>query len=298
MELRHLRYFVRAAELLHFTRAAESLYVSQPTLSSHIQQLEEELGSPLFDRLGRRVRLTEAGQLLLDHARNAIREVELGKERIAELLGLLRGTLRVGTTQVFSHYLVPISLAAYIAAYPDIHVLVQWGTSPEVERSVLAGTVDLGLAFLPPDSDEIEYEVLLSDEVVLVVSNKHPLAAREAVSVSELGGLPLVLLSTGLSTRRLVDTRFAKENISPNILLETNDIPAVLTIAETGSAGTFVSRRLVVSHPDLHPLSLSPSLVRSAGILRRKGIHLSAAARAFLEVIKVHCQNIELRGGS
>jgi LysR family cyn operon transcriptional activator len=292
MELRHLRYFVRAAELLHFTRAAESLYVSQPTLSSHIQQLEEELGCPLFDRLGRRVRLTEAGQLLLDHARNAIREVELSKERIAELHGLLRGTLRVGTTHVFSQYLIPISLAAYIAAYPNIHVLVQWCSSPELERSVLTGTVDLGLAFLPPESDEIEYEVLLSDEVVLVVSNQHPLAARAAVSISELGDLPLVLLSAGLNTRRLVDVRFAKENISPKILLEMNDIPALLTIAETGNAGTFVSRRLVVAHPDLHPISLRPKLVRSAGILRRKGVHLSPAARAFLEVIKVQCQNI------
>jgi LysR family cyn operon transcriptional activator len=191
MELRHLRYFVRAAELLHFTRAAESLYVSQPTLSGQIQQLEEELGCPLFDRLGHRVRLTEAGQLLLDRARNAIREVELSRAQIAELHGLLRGTLRIGTTHVFSHYLVPISLAAYITAYPDIHVMVRWGTSPEVERSVLTGTADLGLAFLPPESDEIEYEVLLSDEVVLVVSNKHPLAARAAVSVSELGDLPL-----------------------------------------------------------------------------------------------------------
>ena len=292
MEIRHLRYFVRAAELLHFTRAAESLYVSQPTLSSHIQQMEKELGCPLFDRIGRRVRLTEAGQLLLGHARNAIREVRLSMEEIAELQGLLRGTLRVGTTHVFSQYLIPISLATYIAAYPNIHVLVQWCSSPELERGVLTGTLDLGLAFLPPESDEIEYEVLLSDEVVLVVSNKHPLAARSAVSISELGDLPLVLLSTGLSTRRLVDVRFAKENILPKILLEMNDIPALLTIAETGNAGTFVSRRLVVHHPDLHPISLRPNLVRSAGFLRRKGVHLSAAARAFLEVIKVQCQNM------
>ena len=95
MELHQLRYFIRAAELLHFTRAAESLYVSQPTLSSHIQQLEKELGCPLFDRVGRRVRLTEAGQLLLDHARKAIREVDVSKEAVAELLGLRRGALRL-----------------------------------------------------------------------------------------------------------------------------------------------------------------------------------------------------------
>lgn len=293
MELRHLRYFVRAAELLHFTRAAESLYVSQPTLSSHIQQLEEELGCPLFDRFGRRVRLTEAGQLLLDHARKAVREVELSKEEVAELLGLLRGTLRIGTTHVFSQYLVPISLAAYIAAYPDIHVLVHWGTSPEVERGVLTGSIDLGLAFLTPESNEIEYEALLSDEVALVVSNTHRLATRTSVSICDLQDLPLVLLSTGFSTRRLVDLQLAKENVSPKILLEMNDIPALLTIVETGNAGTLVSSKLVANRPNLRAVPVSGGLLRSAGILRRKGIHLSAAARAFVEVLKVHCQSMQ-----
>ena len=91
MELRHIRYFLRAAELLHFTRAAESLHVSQPTLSNHIQQLEEEFGTPLFER-GRRLRLTEAGELLLGYARNAVCELERAKEEVANLQGLLRGT--------------------------------------------------------------------------------------------------------------------------------------------------------------------------------------------------------------
>ena len=96
MELRHIRYFVRAAELLHFTHAAESLYISQPTLSIHIQQLEEELGAPLFNRSGRHVQLTEAGQMLLIRARQSIRELELAQEEIADLKGLRRGTLRIG----------------------------------------------------------------------------------------------------------------------------------------------------------------------------------------------------------
>src|ERR1700732_1907248 len=107
MELNHLRYFVRAAELLHFTRAAESLYISQPTLSIHIQQLEEEFGSPLFARIGRNVRLTQAGELLLEHSRNVIRELELAQQNITSLQGLLRGTLRIGSLLAFSLEMVP-----------------------------------------------------------------------------------------------------------------------------------------------------------------------------------------------
>jgi LysR family cyn operon transcriptional activator len=292
MELRHLRYFVRAAELLHFTRAADSLHVSQPTLSSHIQQLEEELGSPLFDRVGRRVRLTAAGQILLPHARAATREVELSKEEIAELQGLLRGSLRVGTTYVFSEYLVPLSLAAYMTAYPDIHVLINWATSLEIEQDLLTGAIDLGLAFLPAESDELEAEPLLTDEVVLVVGKTHPLAAKTEIHVSELGDFPLILFSTGFSTRRLLDRQFAKEGFSPKILLEMNDIPALLKIVETGIAGTMVSRRLAAPCAQLRSISISGRVVRSAGILTRRGIHLSPAARAFLEVIRLHCQSI------
>lgn len=291
MELRHLRYFVRAAELLHFTRAAESLYVSQPTLSSHIQQIEEEVGCPLFQRVGRRVRLTEAGEILLRHAKTATQEVEFSKAEIAELQGLLRGNLRIGTTHVFSQYLVPISLASYIAAYPEIHVHVKWANSPEIERSLLAGAIDFGLAFLPAESDEIESEPLLTDEVVLVVSKTNPLAKKKVIEIRELGDLPLVLLNTGFSTRRLIDLQFSKEGFSPRILLEMNDIPALLKVVATGSAGTMVSRKLAAAYPELHVISISGGIVRSAGIVTRKGIHLSAAARAFLEMIRVHCQH-------
>ncbi|MGO8817982.1 MAG: LysR family transcriptional regulator, partial [Terriglobia bacterium] len=126
MELRHLRYFIRAAELLHFTRAAESLHVSQPTLSIHIQQLEEELDSPLFDR-SRQLRLTEAGELFFVQARNAIRELERGREGVADLQGLLRGTLRVGSTHVFTKKLVPAVITEYNKMYPGIHLAVQLG---------------------------------------------------------------------------------------------------------------------------------------------------------------------------
>jgi LysR family transcriptional regulator, cyn operon transcriptional activator len=291
MELRHLRYFIRAAEFLHFTRAAESLYVSQPTLSNHMRQLEEEIGCPLFDRLGRSVRLTQAGQLLLDHARKAVREVELSRGEISELLGLMRGELRIGTTHIFSQYLVPASLAAYISAYPEIHVQVQWGTSLEIERGVLTGAIDFGLAFLPPESNEIESEELFSDQVVLAVSGSHPLAGRTSVSIAELAEVPLALLGPTFSTRRLVDLQFAKANISPKILLEMNDIPSLLKIVGTSNAGTMVFSAIVRSRPELRAIPICGNVMRSAGILKHKGVRPSAAASAFLEILKVHCQN-------
>src|SRR5580692_2496904 len=101
MELRHLRYFIRAAELLHFTRAAESLYISQPSLSVHIQQLEEELKTKLFTRVGRHVQLTESGQVLLTSAKHAIGELETAGKQIEAMTGLLQGTLNLATVPLY-----------------------------------------------------------------------------------------------------------------------------------------------------------------------------------------------------
>jgi LysR family cyn operon transcriptional activator len=291
MELRHIRYFIRAAEFLHFTRAAESLYVSQPTLSIHIQQLEEEIGAPLFERAGRHVRpirLTEAGHRLLTHLRNALRELELGKDAVAELRGLVSGTLRFGSTHVFSQRLVSTALSAFTAKYPEIRIVMKLGTSNDIEQAILERSIDLGLAFLPPESEEIECETLFSDEVVLVVSMTHPLAGAAELPIRKLHDLPLALPSTGFSSRRLVDKHFAKEKISPKILFEINDIPALLTLVERGSMGALVSRRAVENRKELSIVPISGAhLFRSAGILKHQDVYLSGAARAFIELVRL-----------
>jgi LysR family cyn operon transcriptional activator len=287
IELRHIRYFLRAAELLHFTRAAESLYISQPTLSIHIQQLEEEFDAPLFDR-SRQLRLTETGEVLLGHARNVIRELELAREEIADFQGLLRGTLRIGSAQLFSKKLVPVVLADYNKAYPNIGLTVQFGSSSEIEQNILARIIDIGLALLPPESHEIEYETLISDEMVVVVSHKHPLAQKSELSKAELSGLALVIQNIGNSTRRLIDVYFAKENISPKIMLQINDTPALFAMVESGRAGAIVSRRLAAS-TSLRLISLpGRRIVRTAGILKLRNVRLSAAATEFVKLAKAH----------
>jgi LysR family cyn operon transcriptional activator len=289
MELRHIRYFIRVAELLHFTRAAESLYVSQPTLSTHIQQLEEEFGTPLFER-GRQLRLTEAGELLLGYARNAVCELERAKEEVANLQGLLRGTLRVGSTHLFYKKLVPTVLTAYHEAYPNISLMAQMGTSRDIEQGILTRNIDVGLAYLPPESSEIEYDALTSHEMFVVVSDKHPLAARTEISKAELNNLPLVLQSVGHTTRRLIDVYFAKEHISPNILLQINDIPALFAMLESYKAGAIASR-WAVEGKSLHliPLPGTP-LFWTAGILKLRKVPLSAAATEFVKLVKTHFQ--------
>jgi LysR family cyn operon transcriptional activator len=287
MELRHIRYFVRAAEVMHFTRAAESLYISQPSLSIHIQQLEKEVGTPLFERC-RQLRLTEAGHLLLGHARAAVRELDRAKEEIDDLQGFLRGTLRIGSTHLFSKKLVPEILTAYHAAHPNISLMAQMGTSREIEQGILARNLDVGLAYLPPESNEIEYETLMSDKMYVVVSARHRLAKRTQISKTELSNLPLVLYSIGHTSRRLIDVYFAKQNISPKILLEVNDMPVLFAMVKSGQAGAIASRK-AVEGTSLHRIPLpGNSLFWTAGTLKLRHVPLSAAATEFVKLVKTY----------
>jgi LysR family cyn operon transcriptional activator len=292
MELRHIRYFVRAAELLHFTRAAESLCVSQPALSIHIQQLEEELGSPLFDRTGRHVRhvrLTEAGKRLLVHARDMLRALEEGKQVIADLRGLLCGTVTLGTNNIFVPKLMSRCVSEYSAAYPNVDVIVKMANLEQIESSILTGTIDLALAWLPPESDEIQAETLFSDELVLVVSCKHALAHLEHMYLRELHGLQLALPTLATNTRRLVNAEFAKENISPTICLEIDDTTARLMFVETGTAATLAPRKALDGRPSLRTIPIAGTrLLRSAGLLTQRGVHLSSAAKTLANVIRAH----------
>lgn len=291
MELRHLRYFVRAAELLHFTRAAESLCVSQPALSLHIKQLEKDVGSPLFDRTGspvRQVRLTEAGKRLLVHAQEILRSVERGRQEIADLRGLLCGQVTLGVNNIFVPRLMAKCIPEYAAAYPNVTVTVKMTNQEGLESAILAGATDLALAWLPPDSREIEVETLFSDELVVVVARSHPLAKLKSIALDRLSNLPITLPSPATNLRRKVGAEFAKHNIDLRIVLEIDDTPARLKFVEFGTAATVAARSAVDAGSDLRAIPIAgPPLSLSAGLLTQKGAHVSSAAQRLAEMIRI-----------
>jgi LysR family cyn operon transcriptional activator len=287
VELRHLRYFLAVADSLHFTNAAESLGVSQPTLSLQVRELERELGTPLFDRIGRSVRLTEAGAVFRRHAQRALREVEAGQAAVADLRGLRQGTLRVGVTHSFSAALIPKAVASFRAQHPGVVVTITKTSGRAVEQGLVGGTLDLGIAFAPTEAAEITAETLFEEEVVLITSHEHPLARRASVRLAELGGVPLVLPTREFATRRLIDERMREGQVRLEIAVEMNDIDSLLEIVRLGTGATVLSRRAVTDASELALVRIKgPKMARTAALLWHRDGHRTAASLAFARVIR------------
>jgi LysR family cyn operon transcriptional activator len=289
MELRHIRYFVRAAEMLHFTHAAESLYISQPTLSTHIHEVEEEVGLPLFNRAGRKVCLTEAGEIFLEHSLRILRGLELAQEQVADLEGVVSGTLRLGALLGFGQTLLPSWMAGFHSRYPRIRFDVMTGSSDFIEAELLAAKLDLGLSFVPAAGANIDSELLFSEELYLVVSQQHPLAGRDQIEIEELSSLPLALVSRRFAIRARYDSFLAQRNVSLNVLVEIDDLRALLKLASEGNLGTLLSPLSVDNYPQVRLISVAGMPPIRHGMLRRADGHLSPPAKAFYEYIKEEC---------
>ena len=291
MELRHIRYFIKASELLHFTRAAEALYISQPTLSIHIQQLEDELGTELFARVGRRVQLTEAGTLLLSRARQAMHALDMAGEEIDAIKGLLRGTLRVAALPLFSSILLPDWITAFNSIHPEVHIQARSGSSEDIETGIISGAIDIGFGMLPVEHVEINTRELFTNEVVMVASEKHPLTKKGRLEAADLHALPVALSSHKVATARLLRNYFDELGIQPRIVVEYDDGNALVTMAKMGALVTFLPKPGFIEDPNLRLLALpEPGLHFTAIAL---WTHLSPACKGFLDIVTEQAKNLE-----
>ena len=257
MELRHLRYFLTLADTLHFGRAARALAVSQPTLSQQIHKLEEELDSPLFER-GRRVRLTQAGELFRTYASRAVEDVHAGERAVSALRGLSTGSLRIGYLPSLRGTIVP-ALSSVLRRYPGLRITSEEGIGGRIERRVAEGRLDVGVAYAVSRSPELEIEPLFESPLQLVVGARHRLAGETKVSLSKLAAEPFALLSRGLRARATLDAYFAAARFSPMIVVESDAVATVLDVVRAGLAVTVLPEPRRTMGERLPVLSLSPS---------------------------------------
>lgn len=287
MLARHIQYFLAVAEHLSFTKAAAALHVSQPALSQQVRQLEESLGAQLFDRSGRTTRLTDAGDVYLLYARRAYQELREAKNAIHDVSDLSRGSLRIAVTPTFTTYLVGPLIEAFHSRHPKITVNLKEISQERIEELLLAGELDVGIAFDEINTPDIEAIPLLNETLALVVNRKHRLAEERAITSKGLSVESLVLLSTEFATRDQIDRYCRKHSIRPQVQMEVNALGAVIEIVRRTHLSTLLPARIALAHDDLVAITLEPErLQRTAVLLRRKEAYLSAAVGVFIELAK------------
>jgi LysR family cyn operon transcriptional activator len=286
MDLRRLRYFLAVTEHGSMAAAASAIEMAQPTLSQQIRALEDSLGSVLFDRTGRGMQLTEPGRVLLAHAQRLVAQAEAARTAVLELESGAVGTVRVGVIHTYNTAFLPRVLGEFARRFPGVSLLVEEATASEIEKAVMLGHYDLGLAFSPTRSTEIASDVLFDEALVLVTGRQDPLADRSAIELGALAGIPLALLTRAFSTRRLLDTA-AGDDIVLNVRLEMNSIEALLELARQGVFPTVLADKSLVGRPDLAMIPITrPHVRRSAALLWDTHRYQTKATRAFMEIAR------------
>lgn len=284
MLLRHIHYFLAVAEHGSFTRAASALYVSQPALSQQIKQLEETLGAILFDRSGRAVRLTDAGEVYARYAQQALRELSAGERAIHDVENLSRGALRIAINPTFTGYLLGPLVASFHQQYPSITLAIREMPQEQMQQELLADRLDLALGFADGVQADIDARPLLSETLALVVARHHPLASQRQIGLSALNDLYLVLLTPEYATREQIDYYCRQHQLRPKVQMEASSVSAVVEIVRRTQLATLLPAKIAHENGELKAVALSPSLLeRTAVLLQRKGGYQTAAARAFID---------------
>ena len=287
MELRHLRYFVALAEESSFTRAARKMHVTQSTLSHQIRQIEDEIGQRLFDRIGKRVVITDAGTALLPNATRALREVDEGLRLIQTAPDPLAGALRIGATHTFNIKLIPDCLAAFLDKHPAMSVVVREMFASDVVRAVEAGEIDLGITYDPQRRGELDFEALYIEEMVLAVAAAHPLAKRKRVRLIELHKERMILPTPHSSTRRIIDDALRSVGSVPVIVAEMDSVAATVELVRQTALAAIISRLATPEGKDVRAVALeSPTPLRTPGLLMRSGRPSTPALTSFIGILR------------
>jgi LysR family cyn operon transcriptional activator len=293
IKYRQLQYFLAAAESLHFSKAAEKLFVTQSTLSHQLAELEAQVGTMLLERNGKAVRLTQAGEIFREHARRSMEEIEAGLSALAELDGLRRGALRIGVNQAFVGRLVPPILGEFLGRHPGIFLHVSDLPTRQIERRLVEGHLDLGLAIVSGVTEDVELEPILHENLVLVVGPDHALAGAPQVSFAGLGATALVLLQRDYATRQLIDSYFEEAAVVPKVACETNSIDLMRGLVATSGLATIMPESSTHGFPGLRTVPLlGPVPVRTSALLWPAKRPRSLAATTFGQIARDHFANL------
>ncbi|MCX2825059.1 LysR family transcriptional regulator [Bacillus pseudomycoides] len=289
IELRQLEYFVAVSNELHFTKAAEKLNISQPSLSQQIRALEHEIGMPLFDRIGKKISLTEAGRILLSHSKKVFHEVEQAYAAIQDLNGLQQGKLTIGALLTTVNYLLPPAILNFNELYPNIELSVLGLRTGEIREKLLQNELDIGITFLPVQDKEIISIPLYQNELTLVVPTNHELTQHTTVTMGVLQKYPIILLPKNFFLTQLIRSHCQNFNFTPKPILEISTMESLIHMVSKGMGITVLPKPYIdfLQSNSIQAIKIkNPTATIEIGIIYRKDKYMCAATRMFIEQLQ------------
>lgn len=292
MDLHQIEIFCTLIKLRSFSKAAEALYLTQPTVSGHIKNLEQELGVKLLDRLGKQIIPTEAGDVLFRHGQELLALRDRAQEEIAGLAGQVSGLLKIGGSTIPGAYILPSFIGAFKKQHPSAAIQLLIDDTAKITQAVLNNDLHLGVVGAPMIDSQLESHPFLRDELVIAVPATHAWAKKRTITPDVLRGAPFILRETGSGTRRVMEERLGKEGISIadlNTIAVMGSSDAVRQSIKGGLGISILSIRAI--QDDIVAKRLAAvrlkgmPIERSFSVILRKGKSRSPLCRTFLDFL-------------
>ncbi len=290
MTLRQLRTFKAVADLSSFSLAAQQLRLSQPSVSYQVKELEEAIGMPLLDRLGKRVQLTQAGSILYAYARRTLDVLDEAALALEEMRGIKRGNLRVGASTTVGIYILPAALGAFKKLHPGIVISLEIGTRARVQEQVLRNELDLAVVGPALKDPELAILPFLGDELVIVAPAGHRLAGKRGLTLKDLADQPFVMREAASGSRWSLEKAARKAGAKLNVGMELGSNGAIKHAVESGLGLAVISRyasALELSSGRLVELDVRGfPIQRDWHIVHLRRRRLPASVQAFIAFLK------------
>jgi DNA-binding transcriptional LysR family regulator len=286
MDMSHLKYFQTVAKYEHMSRAANELHIAQPSISKAISQLENDLGTPLFDRCGRQIKLNSFGLAFLRRVDRILLEFEDGKKEISDMVGREKVKVSFGTNQI---YLVPSIIKGFFTQNPHINLHQSIGSTAEMQRKLENGDIDFCISSPPITGQGIECVSLMTEEIYLMVPWQHKLANLKSINLSEAANEPFISIKEGYGLRDMTNDFCRKAGFTPNIIFEGDVAMISISLVNAGMGVALLPRPKWINCTNGYSLSLlhvkKPSCKRTIGLSSIRDRRLTQAAKQFKDYI-------------
>ena len=289
LELRQLRYFVEVAEREHISEAAEHLHVAQSAISRQIANLEDELGTVLFERVGRNVKLTPIGKIFLEHSITALKAIDFAVKQVEEYLDPAKGTIKIGFPTSLASYVLPTVISAFKKEYPDVHFQLRQGSYRYLIDAVK--NRELNLAFLgpvPQKDESINSTILFSEKIHALLPANHPLAKQDKINLTDLRKEEFVLFPEGFILHKVVIDACKSAGFVPSTASKGEDMDALKGLVAAGIGITLLPESSLYDSTPRYTVKMAienPIITRTVGVIYPTNRELGPSEQVFLKFV-------------